>query len=452
MSSGRPYRSSLFAGLLLILLGVIFFVDRMYPSFGIGHLIRVYWPVLLIVWGVTKLFDRLSSRGQGQAAPALLSGGEAVLLVLIAIVLGAFAFGDWAHQRFPDINIDLPSFRDDYSKSIPLPPETLQPGARVAIATGRGDVTVHAGDGDTILITAKKSGPGPSEDSALERMKDVDIEMEPQGNGVLIHPIHTDRAPAGVSVDIDVRVPKTSPVSIDAAHGDVSVSGISAPVEIRAGNGDVAVHDAGSDVTVQSGHGDVKVAGARGDLRLSGRGDDVDISNIGGNASIEGAFSGSIAANNVGQTFYCATQFSELTVSQLRGRLAMDSGDVSISDAGGDAKIVTRDKDVKAERVAGQLNIVDSHGDIAIHYDKPPRADLIVSNESADISLTLPSNSSFVLSALSRGGEVDSDFSGPALRPVSDENQQQLEGQFGSGGPKISLATTYGTIHIGKTH
>ncbi len=58
MSNGRPYRSSLFAGLLLILLGVIFFLDRIHPGFEIGRLIRLYWPLLLILWGVAKLLDR----------------------------------------------------------------------------------------------------------------------------------------------------------------------------------------------------------------------------------------------------------------------------------------------------------------------------------------------------------------------------------------------------------
>ena len=452
MSNGRPYRSSLFAGLLLILLGIVFFLDRFYPEFQIGHLVRLYWPVLLILWGVAKLLDRLSETSSGHPAPSLLSGGEAVLLVLIFVVLGAFAFGDWAHQYFPGVRIDLPSFQDSYSKSMSLPPRTLAPGARVTIATGRGDVTVHASDGDTLVVTAKKSGPGPSEESALERIKDVGVEIDPQGNGVLIRPTHMDSGFDRVDVDIDVRVPKASPVSIDAAHGDVTVSGVAAPLEIRAANGDISIQDAGGDVSAESENGDVRVDGVRGNLRLSGRGDDLAVANVQGNASIDGAYGGDISLRNVSGNVNCATQFSEVTLAGLTGEMKLDSDDVNVSGVTGDARIVTRNKDVSADRVAGKLDIVDSHSDVKVTYASPPRADASIVNDSADVHLTLPSSSNFSLSAISRGGEVNSDFGGSALKPVNDEEMQQLAGQFGNGGPKISIATTYGTIELHKSH
>lgn len=452
MSNGRPYRSSLFAGLLLILLGVIFLFDRMYPGFEIGRLIRLYWPALLILWGVAKLLDQLSTRGTGQPRPGILSGGEAVLLVLLAIVLSSFVFRDWIRDHFPGINIELPAFHDTFSQAIPAASQTLAPGARVAIATGRGDVTVHAGDDDSLVVTATKSGPGASESSAQERMKQVAITIDPQGNGVLIHPINMDTAPGGVSVDIDVRVPKSSSLAIDAAHGDVSVSGVSGSIDVRSGNGDTAVHSAGSDVSVESENGDISIDGVSGNLKLSGRGDDVEIKNVAGNAAIDGAFSGEIDLRNVAKTVHCATQFSDLTLGQLMGRMQLDSGDISVSGVTGDARINTRDKNISADHIAGQLNIVDSHSDIDVKYAAPPRANITIADDSGDIDLALPSDSNFSLSAISRSGEVDSDFGGSSLRPVNDETMQQLTGQFGSGGAKISIANTYGTIQLSKSN
>jgi len=451
VSNGRPYRSSLFVGLLLILLGVLFFLDRIYPGFDIGRLVRLYWPVLLILWGVAKLLDRMSlPGGAGRARPGLLSGGEAVLLVLLAVVLSGFVFRDWLRDHVPGINLDLAPFHESYSQAIPVAPQTLAPGAHVAIATGRGDVTVHVSDGDSLVVTATKSGPGANESSAREGMKEVAVAVDPQGNGVLIHPMHMDSAAGPVSVDIDVRVPKSSSVSIDAAHGDVSVSGVAGGIDVRAGNGDVAIHDAGADLSVESEGGDISVTRVGGNLRLSGRGDDVKIDNVQGNATIEGAFGGDIALSNISKTTHCTTQFSDITLVGLSGRMALDSGDISLSGVGGDARIATHNKDIAADRVGGQLNIVDSHSDINVKYAVPPRADASIVDDSGDISVTLPSASNFFLSAISRGGEVNSDFGGSALRPVNDEDMQQLTGQFGSGGPKISIATTYGTIQLKK--
>jgi DUF4097 and DUF4098 domain-containing protein YvlB len=452
VSNGGQYRSSLFAGLLLILLGVIFFINRLDPAFGIGHLIRLYWPVLLILWGVAKLLDRLSARGSGQSRPVLLSGGEAALLVLLAIVLSGFVFRDWVRGHFPGLDLELPPFHQSYSQPLSLPPQTLAPGARVAIATGRGDVTVHASDGNTLIVTATKSGPGANESSAQERMKQVDVAVVPQGGGVLIHPIRTDSAPNGVSVDIDVRVPKTSVLAIDAAHGDIRVSGVSGLIDVRAGNGDTEIHDAGSDVSVESAKGDIRIAGVGGNLRLSGRGDDVEIADVAGDVAIEGAFLGSVQVRNAAKTTHCVSQWSDLTLDHLTGRMEMDSDDISVSGVAGDAKLITRNKDIAVDHAAGQLNIVDSHSDVKVDYATPPRADVSIADDSGDVELTLPSNSNFFLSAISRSGEVESDFEGATLKPVNDEDMQQLTGQFGAPGPRISIATTYGTIQLHKSH
>ncbi|HTX16843.1 MAG TPA: DUF4097 family beta strand repeat-containing protein [Candidatus Baltobacteraceae bacterium] len=451
MSNGGQYRSSLFVGLLLILLGVIFFIDRLYPGFEIGRLISIYWPVLLILWGIAKLLDRLSARGAGQARPAILSGGEGVLLVLLALVLSGFVFRDWLRNHFPGLALDLAPFQQSYSQSIPLAPQTLAPGARVAIATGRGDVTVHASDDDKLVVTARKSGPGSNESSADERMKQVAVAIDRQGDGVLVHPVHMDTVPGGASVDFDVRVPKGSSLAIDAAHGDVNVSGVAGNIDVRAGDGDTDIQGAGADVSVESDSGDVRVSGVGGNVRLSGRGDDVEINQVAGNASIEGAFAGDVELRNVAKTLRCTTQFSDVTLSQLTGKMDLDSDDISVSGVGGDARIVTRNKGVTADHISGQLSIVDSHSDVDVSYDAPPRADISITDDSGDVDLKLPSNSNFFLSAISRSGEVNSDFGGPALRPVNDENTQQLNGQFGSGGPKISISNTYGTVRLSKS-
>lgn len=452
MSNGQPYRSSLFAGLLLILLGAIFFFDRLHPGFEIGRLIRLYWPALLILWGVAKLFDQLATRGAGQPRPSLLSGGEAALLVLLAIVLSTFVFRDWLRDHFPGINIDLPAFHDNYSQAIPVGSETLAAGAHVSIATGRGDITVHASDGDTLVVRATKSGPGANETSARERMQQIGIAVDPQGNGVLIHPVNMDTAAGGVSVDIDVSVPKSSSLAIDAAHGDVQVSGVSGGIDVRSGNGDTEIHSAGADVSVESESGDISIDGVGGNLKLSGRGDDVEIKNVAGDASIAGAFSGDIDLRNIAKATHCATQFSDLTLGQLTGRMQLDSGNISVSGVTGDVRIATRNKDVAADHISGQLSILDSHSDIDVKYATPPAANINIADDSGDIDMALPSSSNFFLSAISRSGEVNSDFGGSALKPVNDEDLQQLTGQFGSGGPKISIATTYGTIQLSKSN
>ncbi len=54
--SARSHSGALTAGLVLIALGLIFLVENLYAPFSAWHLIARYWPVILIVIGLKKLY------------------------------------------------------------------------------------------------------------------------------------------------------------------------------------------------------------------------------------------------------------------------------------------------------------------------------------------------------------------------------------------------------------
>jgi hypothetical protein len=55
--SARSHGSALTAGLILIILGVIFLIENFYAPFSAWRLIARYWPVILIVIGVRRIFE-----------------------------------------------------------------------------------------------------------------------------------------------------------------------------------------------------------------------------------------------------------------------------------------------------------------------------------------------------------------------------------------------------------
>jgi len=55
VTNGGAQRSSIFSGLLLIVLGVLFLLARFHPDLRIWHLFWHFWPVLIILWGIAKL-------------------------------------------------------------------------------------------------------------------------------------------------------------------------------------------------------------------------------------------------------------------------------------------------------------------------------------------------------------------------------------------------------------
>jgi hypothetical protein len=435
----QPQRSSIFAGLLLILLGALFLLHRYIPELGIGHLIARYWPLLLIIWGIAKLVDHLFSQRTGRARPSVLSGGEAVLLMLLVVVLGWIWVVDYIHMKHPQLEIDgIGLFSHRHSDTEVIPSQSIPAGAQVTVQTGHGDLTIHAGDVNEIRVEVNKSGSAPNESSARARMKEVRVVIEHSGGAYLVHPVDQDRAGGNVSVDLDVELPKNVSLTATSARGDIKISGIGGAITATTQNGDIEIHDAGSNsgsnVNVQLQKGDVRISDVPGNVRLSGKGSQIEISDVGGDALLEGD-----------------SQRSDITLLRLTGQLELDSGDIEISDVAGSARIATHNQDMDIENVAGKLDVTNAHGDIKVRYSDPPREDISVVNDSGEIDLTLPSNSSFQVAASSRSGEVQSDFEDASLKLANESDTGRINGTVGSHGPHITLTTSYGTIYLRKS-
>jgi DUF4097 and DUF4098 domain-containing protein YvlB len=448
MTNGRQRRSSIFAGLLLILLGVIFLLDRYDPALGLGHLIRVYWPALLVIWGIAKLVDQLAARNAGEVRPPTLSGGEAVLLLILAIVLVVFGFRDWAREHFPDVDASM--FGQPYSRTQTVNPQTISAGAHVTIEIPGGNITVHTAPGTDLSVNANETAHAGSESAADEELDHARVKVDRTADGYWIHTVETGRRGL-VRVDLDVEVPKDVSVAATTRYGDIQIAGVTGNVEAGTDGGDVEIHNTGANVTASLQRGGARIDNVAGDVEVKGRGNEIEIADVAGNATVQGAFIDTIRVRNVAKVTRCISPWSDLTAAQVTGRVEVDSGDIALFDAAGPVKIVAHNKDIEVENVAGALEINDSHGDIKVAYSSQPRGDLNLTNDGGEVDLALPARSTFQMSALSRSGSVDSDFETPALRLANEGPDARLSGAFGEGGPRITIVTSYGAIHVRKS-
>lgn len=465
MSTGGQTRGSILGGVLLILLGVLFLFARWEPDLHIWHVFWHYWPVLIILWGVAKLVDHLGAHQEGRPRPPMVTGSEAALMVLVILVIAGMGLYSRIRERNPDLDINLNMFHEKASQNIDVPVKTIPAGSHVTLTTTHGNITCHAGEGNEIRVSANETASEANESAAEDRLKTVSVVIEQGHDGYTVHPVNQDGGRGNVNVDLDVTVPKSVSIGASSDHGNVSISGVAGKIAVTATHGDVEVHDAGSDVGVDMTKGDARISTVAGNVRLSGRGDEVEISDVAGDATIEGEFFGPIHVRNVTKTTHYASQKADLTLVHMTGRLELDSGQIEISDVAGFAKLVTRNKDLDVENVAGRLEISDVHGDIKVGYAQPPREEITIANESGGVDLTLPAKSNFQISASSRGGDVQSDFETSSPNPSSNTHQNadsdtdsedkqapsRLDAKIGTGVPKIQINTTYGTIYLRKS-
>ena len=98
----KRHRGSIFWSLVLISIGVLFLLSNLNFQIRPWVIVARYWPVLIIFWGLSKLFSYFSSDEDPVATRrSLLTAGDVVLLIFL-LILGtaiskavSFNFGNW---------------------------------------------------------------------------------------------------------------------------------------------------------------------------------------------------------------------------------------------------------------------------------------------------------------------------------------------------------------------
>jgi hypothetical protein len=191
-----------------------------------------------------------------------------------------------------------------------------------------------------------------------------------------------------------------------------------------------------------------EVRDLKGNVEVEGRGSDLDISGVTGTASIDGEFSGDLRFRDIRQTLHLKSSRTDMTAQKLSGRLNMEVGSLELNSIDGPFAIATRQKDITLVDFKHGVNITDTNGDVELRTSTPPTHPIEVDLKKGEIELSLPASSSFRIDAASRHGEVESDFSGPGLKVVTQGENPTISGSVGKGGPAIRLDTEYGAIRL----
>lgn len=443
--------SGLFTGLILISVGVVLLLHN-YRGLDLSDAVFRWWPLALIFLGAIKLYDRTVARRAGDATSARITGGEILLVVGMVTLVCCVAAWDITKRTVRD-KFGGVSWGDAYPFDLDVAPKVIPANARITIRGARGDITVRPTDASEIRVAGKKTVRGWNEDEAQRRGASVSVEIVQNGDGYEVHPAGSGAGDSGVSIDMDIQVPKKSQITVRNDKGDITVSDMSAPVSLTNTNGDVEVRDTGADVTIEMHKGDVKVSDTKGDIKISGRGGQVDVASATGSFTLDGEFYGPIRADKIAKGLRFISQRTDLTLTQLTGHMEAGSGNLEIVDAPGDLTLRTNRYSVMIENAGGKMKVDNRDGDVDLRFSNPPKDDIDVTNTNASVSLTLPGASSFTIGADCHSCDVDSEFSADTLNKTSNSSgDSKLEGKYGSGrGPKVTLKTTYGSLSIRKT-
>jgi DUF4097 and DUF4098 domain-containing protein YvlB len=448
----RP-RSSLVGPLLLIVIGVLFLMRSVLPNFHLGEVFRLYWPYLLIGWGVLSLVEVCIRFAAGSAIPVNGVGGGSWFLVVLLCIAGLTAFevnrqgGWWRNVGFQH---GFSMLGEVHDFSIVPQQKTVPATPHVVIERFRGDAKIVGSDGDELIVSGHKEIRSMEDGGASRANGQTPVDVIVQGSTIVIR-CNQDRADARtpVSTFLDITVPKGASVEATGTRGDFDVSGLSGDVDISSENAGVRLQDVGGSVKVDTRASDlVRCVNVIGTVDLRGHGDDVELTKIAGQVTISGDYTGTVTMHDLAKPVRVQDMRTQLEIQQIPGEVRLERGSLDLQNVVGPLKLNTHDTDVELDGVLNDVNMTIDKGDVEIRPARVPLGKMNIRTRSGNIEVALPESAHFALNASTDHGEIDNEY-GDSLTQQIQGRGANLRGTVGNG-PDVVLNTGRGSITVRK--
>ncbi|HEY6971926.1 MAG TPA: DUF4097 family beta strand repeat-containing protein [Candidatus Angelobacter sp.] len=451
MTNSFPHyrRRSLFGPLLVVAIGVIILLANIgYISRpGLFHWFSRYWPVVLIVWGVTKFIEYTIAKNRNEPYPGIGAGG--VVFVVFLVMFGMAATGvsrvDWGWvdidpgDDFGDWGVFGNRYEFTQNFATPMPA-----GTQVRVLSTRGDITITPSPDNEAHAFIHKFMRGHSQDEANQFNNATQAKFEQQGSVWVLDMTGGSFRPGRFNMEL--QLPPKYAVSLVDNRGDVRISQIQSDIEVETSHGDITAEQIKGNALLRAHHGDVSAKSVNGNLNVDGDVGDSTVSDVGGTLTFTGSYSGDIQLSRIGGEVRFTSIRTDLQLAKLDGDLSMDRGDLKGSSITGPFTVRTETKDISLENITGDIHIQDRRGDIEI-VTKAPVGNMDIITTGGEINVHLPEQAGFQVDAESNGGEIQSDF---GLNINNQRGNATATGTVGKGGPVVKLKTSRGTIQIHK--
>ena len=448
-------RGSVLGPLLLIAVGVLFLLvetsrlnlSRFWEWYG--H----WWPMLLVAAGIVLLaewtFDQVHLRDP-ERPPYRRSVGFGVIIMLFFLVLaGVIGHHITAGERwdnggwhFDQENLD--EFFGDKHESDQTLDLAFPAGGSVAVVNPRGDVTIDGtSDDGRIHIAEHKQVYARSDPDADSKARQLSPAVAREGTAVSINIAAMD----GASADLVLTVPAAAAIQVNANRGDIHVASIKAPVAVTANHGDIELFAITGPATahINSGGSSISAHSMGSGIAIEGHASDVTLSEIAGAVSITGEFFGTTHLEHINGSIHLHTSRTDLQIARLDGEVeSVPNEDLMVDQAVGPFALTTSNRNIRLDRIAGDVAVTDRNGTIELTA-APPLGAITLEDRNGSVKLILPEHAGFSVQANTSNGNIDTDF---PLSIQGSENHKSVNGTVGAGGSLLRITTTNSDISI----
>jgi DUF4097 and DUF4098 domain-containing protein YvlB len=275
-------------------------------------------------------------------------------------------------------------FREDFHYSFPL-----TSGGSLRLENFNGAVEISGWDKDTVEIDGTKYA------STEFRLKEMKIDVTPSPNSISVRTVPPIDRRGNAGARYTIHVPKhTELAGIISSNGSIRVEGIQGNSRLKTSNGAVHATNLMGPVDVQTSNGSIEVSDITGDTTLH-------------------SSNGSIRADI------------------RKGRFGATTSNASIT-----AHLIDAD--------SNPVRLESTNGHIDLTMDAA--RELKASTSNSSITVHMPASTQASVDAHTSNGSISTDFD---VNVRSGElSKRHLEGAIGTGGPRLELSTSNGSIKL----
>lgn len=226
--------------------------------------------------------------------------------------------------------------------------------------------------------------------------------------------------------DLELWVPRSTSLAVDAGAGPVTVEGIHSRVAVETGSGNITVRDGSGPLSLEAGTGTIRVEDCESAASLETGSGTIGVTGVRGRLDMETGC-GDIEAIGVTGLLRIETGSGSIRVERLRGDLALE---------GGSGGAVLRDL------VASRLAVEFGSGDVEVEGYPTEGAQWSIDTGSGDVKLAIPESAACLINAATGGGGID------CRLPVEarEAGPRTLKGVLNRAGGSIRVSTGSGTV------
>jgi hypothetical protein len=253
-------------------------------------------------------------------------------------------------------------------------------------------------------------------------------------------------------------------LNIDGRRGKIYVNNIQGNVKVSNEHLPLEISNVDGTLNITATEGNLLVEKVSKPVVIETRGTRVQVSNLQDSLKIKANY-GNIDISDVASRIAIESRYATLSLKSIQGSVEIDSGSDNINADGvrGSFVLKARGSGVRANGIRGPLDIRTTLKDVVVNdfgnscsitneyagisiSSELGGGDVNVKNHNGDVDLFLPDSASFLMDATARNGKVESDY--PGLEPTRNANIGSLKSRMKPGGPRITLETDSGDIHV----